>query len=239
LSSKQSSLPKVFLVILALILFGILSGVMVSRLFSHIRNSEDTPAPSLTPVSTPTPVIDETATWETYSNPKHLISLKYPPEIVVTQSEYSGLTDIEFTHEGNLLYFRVIIAPSASVRQGIVSRGATTLGDNLWQEYYFPKGSQEIGGPGPKNNDQELHLVQASKNIDIIAIVSGQTELDATQSIILSSLKFTDEVSKFTCPESGWVDCMPILDNERQKACSEEAMVWYKDNCPNFQGGAL
>lgn len=43
----------------------------------------------------------------------------------------------------------------------------------------------------------------------------------------------------YKCPENGLVNCMPILDEARQKACSPQAMEWYKTNCPNFQGGAL
>lgn len=41
----------------------------------------------------------------------------------------------------------------------------------------------------------------------------------------------------YTCPASGWVDCMP--GTEPKPECSDAAMTWYKTNCPNFQGGAL
>ncbi len=43
----------------------------------------------------------------------------------------------------------------------------------------------------------------------------------------------------YTCPANGWQDCMPILSEEGKRACSEEAMTWYKANCPDFQGAAL
>jgi hypothetical protein len=59
---------------------------------------------------------------------------------------------------------------------------------------------------------------------------------------ILSTFKFTDQKSpdsSYTCPPTGYVDCMPALDVAKQKACSTDAMNWYKANCPNFQGGAL
>lgn len=59
---------------------------------------------------------------------------------------------------------------------------------------------------------------------------------------ILSTFKFLDTektTTTYTCPANGWQNCMPILSEEGKKACSEEAMAWYKDNCPNFQGGAL
>ena len=44
---------------------------------------------------------------------------------------------------------------------------------------------------------------------------------------------------RYVCPSNDWVNCMPILDETKKKACSPEAMTWYKTNCPNFQGGAL
>jgi len=43
----------------------------------------------------------------------------------------------------------------------------------------------------------------------------------------------------YTCPPNGYVDCMPIVGVAKQKACSPEAMTWYKANCPNFKGGAM
>lgn len=49
-----------------------------------------------------------------------------------------------------------------------------------------------------------------------------------------------DEVkSIYTCPKSGWVNCMPILNEMGKKACSKEALEWYKVNCPNFKGAAM
>jgi len=57
---------------------------------------------------------------------------------------------------------------------------------------------------------------------------------------ILSTFKFTEsDNSSYTCPENGWQNCMPILSEESQKACSDEAMDWYKSNCPDFKGAAL
>jgi hypothetical protein len=42
----------------------------------------------------------------------------------------------------------------------------------------------------------------------------------------------------YTCPEGGYVDCMPGPNKDMSK-CSSQAMTWYKINCPNFKGGAL
>jgi hypothetical protein len=46
-------------------------------------------------------------------------------------------------------------------------------------------------------------------------------------------IKFTNSVS-YTCPGSGWIDCMPGTDPK--PGCSTEAINWYKENCPDFKG---
>lgn len=45
--------------------------------------------------------------------------------------------------------------------------------------------------------------------------------------------------STLTCPSNGWVDCEPSPNAGIRYECTPEAMNWYKENCPNFQGGAL
>ncbi len=47
----------------------------------------------------------------------------------------------------------------------------------------------------------------------------------------------TKDMCPYTCPSNGWADCMPGPDKDN-RACSPEAMTWYKTNCANFQGGA-
>jgi hypothetical protein len=58
-----------------------------------------------------------------------------------------------------------------------------------------------------------------------------------TQSSEINKSATGSASKKYTCPQSGWVDCMPGPD--KRPECSAEAMSWYKTNCPNFQGGAL
>ncbi len=43
----------------------------------------------------------------------------------------------------------------------------------------------------------------------------------------------------YTCPQNGYVDCMPGPDSEGIKfSCTPEAINWYKANCPDFKGVA-
>ncbi len=54
-----------------------------------------------------------------------------------------------------------------------------------------------------------------------------------------SSTSATPQAINYTCPQSGWVDCTPTAGGDKSAACSQDAMTWYKANCPNFKGGAM
>jgi hypothetical protein len=60
---------------------------------------------------------------------------------------------------------------------------------------------------------------------------------------VLSSFKFTNNtettptpILSFTCPPGGWIDCMPGPNKGCSQDVSEKAIVWYKSNCPDYQG---
>jgi hypothetical protein len=117
---------------------------------------------------------------------------------------------------------------------------------------------QKDQGCEPLNCD--IFSVSYKQNIYVAQIIYPAEVDEALRTIfsqILSTFRFIDPSeasakgdkfldqptispsSSYTCPASGWVDCMPILDEAKKKACSPEAMTWYKANCPNFQGGAM
>lgn len=50
------------------------------------------------------------------------------------------------------------------------------------------------------------------------------------------SATITTTEAMYQCPENGWVNCMPILTEDAKKACSKEAVQWYRSNCPKFEG---
>ncbi len=42
----------------------------------------------------------------------------------------------------------------------------------------------------------------------------------------------------YECPESEYINCMPIVAPEKQFQCSQSYLDWVKMNCPNFKGVA-
>ncbi len=54
--------------------------------------------------------------------------------------------------------------------------------------------------------------------------------------IATSSASPVGKALKYSCPENGYVDCMPGTDIKSE--CSTEAINWYQENCPDFKGVA-
>jgi hypothetical protein len=42
---------------------------------------------------------------------------------------------------------------------------------------------------------------------------------------------------KFTCPSTGWVDCLPGIGSDKPQ-CRKDYLDWAKTNCPDFRGVA-
>src|SRR3989344_3462567 len=40
----------------------------------------------------------------------------------------------------------------------------------------------------------------------------------------------------YSCLEGGWVSCMPMPSPQGPKNFTPEALAWFKNNCPNFEG---
>jgi len=39
---------------------------------------------------------------------------------------------------------------------------------------------------------------------------------------------------KYVCPENNTIDCMPIIQGEKEWFCSDEYLSWAEENCPEF-----
>lgn len=42
----------------------------------------------------------------------------------------------------------------------------------------------------------------------------------------------------YTCPSSGYIDCMPTVGGPRKDRCDQKYLTWAKEHCPNFEGVA-
>ncbi len=110
---------------------------------------------------------------------------------------------------------------------------------------YLDHGGNTFAFSGSVNNEQAftqiLSTFKFTDQIPTPTCIPRPACLDATPRCMIPETSDMCPKSSmiYTCPPSGYVDCMPIMDETKKKACSPEAMSWYEANCPNFQGGAL
>lgn len=51
--------------------------------------------------------------------------------------------------------------------------------------------------------------------------------------------KCVNKKQPYQCPDTDWIDCMPIVPEDRRYQCQKPYLDWVKINCPNFQGIAM
>ncbi len=165
-----------------------------------------------TPSPTPTPILDETANWKTYTNQKYGYLVKYPPDWKYTETDDPGLGD------GPLSYTTFIptnIPPKDSQTFTII------IDRKNWTEY--KKGAVSIGGFKPFNfngtnalifdqpgYDKQISFNSPSQNTIIIGYSGdlGEKNMKITDQI-LSTFKFLDEPSK----------CLTVVDSCNPQSC--------------------
>lgn len=215
------------------------------------------------PVSTPSAI---PADWKTYTNKAYGFEVKYPPTWFIKQSEGNQIElsnfdqNLSYVGETNNGIFTVSI--NDNDLKGLTAKewldketesckpGCAPTPPKLIKEFNI-SGLQGIETnyplPGPFGNNGINYFIVNNNKLFSLRMGYGffDTEEDESKiktifNQILSTFKFTNTTnSDYTCPANGWQDCMPILSESEKKACSQEAMAWYKANCPNFQGGAL
>jgi len=78
---KKSGFLKTFFIVIALVLLGILIGVVVARFLPLASTATvtltPTPTAEITPSAIPTPSVDITADWQTYTDAKYHFSFKH------------------------------------------------------------------------------------------------------------------------------------------------------------------
>ena len=234
---KPCCQPKtILLVILGLVIVAgaVYAGIQISR--KQIQQkvvAEPVLAPTTIPQETEVSSSpDEIASWKIYTSEKNKYSFEYPQGWFVTKKQlHVGGESLDVAIKSNFGDQFVILVQGEGF--GMSPDEGTVINDT----------PVEIDGlKGVKNVSENLITVRVKKQ-DAWYLVSyqfekqGESDKSAVFDQILSTFKFTDqEETKYTCPQNGWENCMPILSEEGKLACSKEAEAWYKANCPNFKG---
>lgn len=218
---------------------------------SKFALAESTPAPSPSSPTklTATPTLTVPSTWKAYTNTAFDYSIQFPSTAKALIAE-SG--NIAASSNANRIEIIGLVNPSMPYPYGVITiRGYNSKPSDPPSE---TNSNVTVNGiPATQyespNEGNVTYVIATPKNqfIEILFTYGPADPIINTFNQILSTLTFVDQVTPlptkapstgYTCPANGWVDCMPILTPEAQKACTQEAMAWYKANCPNFQGGA-
>lgn len=223
-----------------LLLFGIVIIVAIAGgayYFGKLSLKPSQSQASVTP--SPQPVkVDETVNWKTYDSEDYNIS--YPSDWSIEKSAYTDDIRIQDRKKTSKINFIGCQDPSYyALGEGDLEIVSDNLQLRVGNRDYAAKEYMFNG------NSRVIDFRLETANVCRI-MISQSTEQDPsweeTRGIvfkILSTFKFLDENSQsYTCPKNGWVNCMPILTEEGKKACTQEAIKWYKINCLNFQGVA-
>jgi hypothetical protein len=212
-SSKPSNFLKTFFTVIALILFGILVGVLASR---YLPASQPVEVPVVTP--TPTPTIEVTPTPVI---PEIIITEPASGSAIISPATIIGSAPKGWTFEGVLSILIEDSQHNKIAGGSVLTKEINTSDNRVSFETSLPFSTKVVSGFITIKNDNPSGLPENEKSFSLPVTFGSITS------------------TTFICPASGWVDCMPVLDTAKQKACSTEAMLWYKANCPNFKGAAL
>jgi len=180
---KSSGILKTFFIVIALILFGILIGVLAARFLPMYDNSAlPTPTPSITPIPTveitplltPTPSMDETVNWKTYTNSSLGFQIKYPNILKLSETDSPGETgysyDIHLTEGQNtLLNFGGISKNYSEGRGGVFTDT---------QGYIENKGNYYCKSINAENliNKSKVTKITNPNGVEMLVIIGGNTE---------------------------------------------------------------
>ena len=179
----------------------------------------------LSALPTPTPTLPPIENeWKIYHDDKYAFEFQYPSSLkLILQNIDKTKSQIKLadaTTDQDIVVIEYL--PSFSCpKESCQLLLPQTIGNNI-----FVPIQSEIGQSYIVNSKYRIWVnTNNQKYIDVVPR-------------ILSSLNFFFD-SKYTCPDSEWVDCMPGPNQGIKLECTPEALNWFKLNCPNFKGAAL
>ncbi len=250
------TLPLIFGILTVLIIVGVGGYYLGKRQVNQPPTTYITPTSAviLSPNPIPTIIQDETvytegtrsANWKSYSGQG--ISFKYPNNLVEQPYKTYGGGNIPEEHfidnqSKEVLWFRIqdnINPPNG--QQPYTDLDDLCRKQDLKNQQCLMKKIMIDNLPALDTGNGVLFLsTGGSKFYDLQLdgpnLANNQTIIKQ----ILSTFKFLDQAptgTAYKCPETDYVDCMPVVGDGIKFECTQQYLNWAKQNCPNFKGAA-
>mgnify|MGYP001577369556 CR=1 FL=1 len=211
----------------------------------------------------PSPTTDPTINWKTYVNTQRGFILKFP-EIFIYPKLVEPTDSAHFSTRSNVdgprelvdkdLFLEITVYPNLDenalkkVRSAISAKPGDTVDQpfqpigKITKTKDFNSPSDGNGSsfyesiPDPNEATYYIGMWEKDQNVYVIKMfgqINSLTVYGVTFNQILSTFKFTE--SSYICPAGGGENCMPILNEDRAKECTPEAIAWKKKNCPGYR----
>lgn len=253
MSQKGLILPFILLSVTALTVIGFLS---------YQKQHKSSPPP--TPKPSPSQTSLENLSWETFTS-KNGFSFKYPAWWSVKTTAWTEgklRYDLDYDAEEAKIRFVETDQPphrdfpyGATITVMLPQNNPRKLPINEWVKSEIITGRQNavsestilVAGNSAvqvkeKSSGQIIHTFIPHQDkiyqviLHYIPNLTTDADYNGILDYMLSTFKFT--TSQYTCPDSEWINCMPVVDKKRAWECESGYLQWAKANCPNFKGPA-
>jgi hypothetical protein len=183
--------------------------------------------PTPTP-NRPTPTSTEIK-WQTYQNTKYQFAIIYPSTWTVIENENNNI--VELVRGGEAITISSSEPEKPCGEQSGTSKPKSIVINQIQFQYY------EMDAGICAGLTTSVFKTKTIKTIYISNFGYSERNNEEIKQIINSFTLLAK--SKYVCPNTDWVDCMPSPDSPPKTQCQPDYLNWAKINCPNFKGAAL
>lgn len=238
LSERSESKGFVGILVLILVIIAAIGGAYYLKSHPYISPKA---------VTSSSPAAD-TSIWKIYTNTKYGFSLKYPPTYVLVDSEPEStcIASSQDKLNDNLSQGVCININPADLYTSYEQASAILI-HNYEKENTGEIPQQKIEEPDKITVTKGPYSLPEAKLENVYerttywkyksgAMSAGYRNVNKNEADIYDQILSTFKFTQYSCPETEYVNCMPIVTPEKQHLCDKNYLAWAQANCPTFKG---